>query len=169
MTVRVRKVHNSAFLEAAGSGVHAANGGFVWAKSMGGTGNDQVSGIAVDGDGDEDVFISKLNQVQPTSAGGTTSFHDDDSGSPAAAAIGISAAVAIIVFWWRRSLGTSEGGGGDRKHGPRKRQENLHKEIPQGRSRLRFNRKLHGRIQRERWRHRQECRSLNSFRQSRPR
>ena len=111
----------TSFLEAAGSGVHAANGGFVWAKSMGGTGNDQVSGIAVDGDGDEDVFISKLNQVQPTSAGGTTSFHDDDSGSPAAAAIGISAAVAIIVFWWRRSLGTSEGGGGDRKHGPRKR------------------------------------------------
>ena len=97
----------TSFLEAAGSGVHAANGGFVWAKSMGGTGNDPVSGIAVGGagnvyttgnfrdtadfdprpgafnlagDGDEDVFISKLNQVQPTSAGGTTSFHDDDSG-----------------------------------------------------------------------------------------
>jgi len=70
----------TSFLEAAGSGVHAANGGFVWAKSMGGTGNDPVSGIAVGGDGDEDVFISKLNQIQPTSAGGTTSFHDDDSG-----------------------------------------------------------------------------------------
>ena len=99
-----------------------SNGDFVRAQRMGGTGNDQVSGIVVDASGNvhttgsfrdtmdfdpgpgafnltsrgnADVFVSKLSN--PTSVGETTSEIGDDSGSSAGTIIGVSAAAAIVV------------------------------------------------------------------------
>ena len=99
-----------------------SQGDFVWAKRMGGPGNDQVAAIAVDASGNvhttgsfrdtadfdpgpgvfdltsggnEDIFVSKLGNF--TSYGETTSDLTDDSGPPVGVILGISAVAAIVV------------------------------------------------------------------------